>query len=136
MFFTSFFFSCDLQSIWRKLLVLSWLYDRTPKSWIKINGLSFISLNKQPSHFFIVSGMLYNMFMTCFHEFRIYESTNFFHEFFIVFFKRAIFQTFWKLHCCAKSLFFELETSNCGYLLFFKFSLTIQSSRKIEQTLY
>ena len=33
--------------------------------------------------------------------------------------KRAIFQTFWKLHCCAKSLFLELETSNCGYLLIF-----------------
>ena len=29
-------------------------------------------------------------------------------------FERAIFQTFWKLHCCAKFLFFELETSNFG----------------------
>ena len=73
-----------------------------------------------------------NMFMTCFHEFRIYESTNFFHEFFIVFFKRAIFQTFWKLHCCAKSLFFDLETSNYGYLLFL-FLLTVQSFSKIGQ---
>ena len=34
-------------------------------------------------------------------------------------FKRAIFQTFWKVHCCAKFLFFELETLNFGYLLFF-----------------
>ena len=23
--------------------------------------------------------------------------------------QKSIFQTFWKLHCCAKSLFFELE---------------------------
>jgi hypothetical protein len=29
------------------------------------------------------------------------------------------FQTFWKLHCCAKFLFIELETSNFGYLLIF-----------------
>ena len=28
--------------------------------------------------------------------------------------KRSIFQTFWRLHCCAKFLFFELETSNFG----------------------
>ena len=33
--------------------------------------------------------------------------------------ERSIFQTFWKVHCCAKSLFFELETSNCGNLLTF-----------------
>ena len=33
--------------------------------------------------------------------------------------QRSIFQTFRKLHCCAKSLFFELETSNCGYLFIF-----------------
>ena len=31
-------------------------------------------------------------------------------------FKRSIFQTFWKPDCCTKSLFFELETSNFGYL--------------------
>ena len=47
--------------------------------------------------------------------------------------ERAIFQTFWKLHCCAKSLFFELETSNCGYLLIFWFPLTVQSFSKIGQ---
>ena len=35
--------------------------------------------------------------------------------------QRAIFQTFWKEHCCAKFLFFELETSNFDYLLFFNF---------------
>ena len=35
------------------------------------------------------------------------------------YFKRSIFQTFWKLHCCPNFLFNELETSNCGYLLFF-----------------
>jgi hypothetical protein len=28
--------------------------------------------------------------------------------------KRSIFQTFWKVHCVTKSLFFELETSNFG----------------------
>ena len=33
--------------------------------------------------------------------------------------KRSIFQTFWRLHCCPKFLFFELETSNFGYLLIF-----------------
>ena len=35
------------------------------------------------------------------------------------FFERSIFQTFWKVHCCAKFLFIELETSNFGYLLIF-----------------
>jgi hypothetical protein len=30
-----------------------------------------------------------------------------------------IFQTFWKVHCVTKSLLFELETSNFGYLLIF-----------------
>jgi hypothetical protein len=50
--------------------------------------------------------------------------------------ERSIFQTFWKDDCCAKLLFFELETSNFGYLLIFKFSLTMQSFRKIEQQLY
>ena len=29
-------------------------------------------------------------------------------------FERAIFQTFWRVHCCTKSLFFEIETSNFG----------------------
>ena len=48
-------------------------------------------------------------------------------------FKRAIFQTFWKDDCCPKSLFFELETSNFGYLLIFLFSLTVQSFSKIGQ---
>ena len=33
--------------------------------------------------------------------------------------KRSIVQTFWKLHCVTKSLFFELETSNFGYLPIF-----------------
>ena len=47
--------------------------------------------------------------------------------------KRSIFQAFWKVHCCAKSLFFELETSNCGYLLIFWFPLTVQSFSKIGQ---
>ena len=37
----------------------------------------------------------------------------------LTFCKRAIFQTFWRLHCCAKFSFFELETSNFGYLLIF-----------------
>ena len=35
--------------------------------------------------------------------------------------KRSIFQTFWKDDCVTKSLFFELDTSNFGYLLIFKF---------------
>ena len=29
-------------------------------------------------------------------------------------FERSIFQTFWKVHCWSKSLFFEVETSNFG----------------------
>ena len=33
--------------------------------------------------------------------------------------KRAIFQTFWKLHCFPDFLFFEIETLNFGYLLIF-----------------
>ena len=33
--------------------------------------------------------------------------------------KRSIFQIFWRLHCCAKFLSFELKTSNFGYLLIF-----------------
>ena len=49
------------------------------------------------------------------------------------FHQRSIFQTFWKLHCCTKSVFFELETSNFGYLLIFWFPLTVQSFSKIEQ---
>ena len=47
--------------------------------------------------------------------------------------KRSIFQTFRKLHCVTKSLFFELETSNFGYLLIFLFTLTVQSFSKIGQ---
>ena len=48
---------------------------------------------------------------------------NFFLDFFLDFFllgphenqsQRAIFQTFWKVHCCTKSLFFDIETSNFG----------------------
>jgi hypothetical protein len=31
--------------------------------------------------------------------------------------QKAIFQTFWKLHCCPEFLFFEIETSNFGYVL-------------------
>ena len=41
-----------------------------------------------------------------------------FHCFFC---KRSIFQTFWRLHCCAKFLFIELDSSNFGYLLIFEF---------------
>jgi hypothetical protein len=48
-------------------------------------------------------------------------------------FKRAIFQTFWKTYSCTKSMFFELDTSNCGYLLIFLFSLSVQSFSKIGQ---
>jgi hypothetical protein len=47
--------------------------------------------------------------------------------------KRSIFHIFWRLHCCAKFLSFELETSNFGYLLIFWFSLTMQSFRKVRQ---
>ena len=58
-------------------------------------------------------------------------------QFFVIpkrsFLKRSIFQTFWKLHCCAKFLFIELETSNIGYLLIFLFPLTVQSFSKIGQ---
>ena len=31
--------------------------------------------------------------------------------------REAVFQTFWKVHCCTKFLFFELETSNFIYVL-------------------
>ena len=34
-------------------------------------------------------------------------------------FERAIFQTFWRLHCCPDFLFIELDTSNFSYLLIF-----------------
>ena len=33
----------------------------------------------------------------------------------LTFCKRAIFQIFWRLHCCTKFLFFELETLNFGF---------------------
>ena len=48
----------------------------------------------------------------------------------------SIFQTFWKVHCCTKSMFFELEISNCGCLLIFWFSLTVQIFSKIGQHWY
>ena len=54
----------------------------------------------------------------------------------LCFLKRSFFQTFWKDDCCAKFLFFELSMSNFDYLLFFKYCLTVQSFRKIEQLLY
>ena len=53
-----------------------------------------------------------------------------------IFWQRAIFQTFWKDEGCAKFLFFELETSNFGYLLIFWFPFTVQSFRKIGQHWY
>ena len=46
------------------------------------------------------------------------EKLQFFWTFFYVL-ERSIFQIFWKPHCCTKSLFLELETSNFGYLLIF-----------------
>ena len=51
-------------------------------------------------------------------------------------FERSIFQIFWRLHCCAKFLSFELETSNFGYLLIFSLCWTVPSLRKIGQHLY
>ena len=45
-------------------------------------------------------------------------------------FERAIFQIFLKTYCCTKSLFFELETSNFGYLLIFWFPLKVRQSQK------
>ena len=51
------------------------------------------------------------------------------------FFRRSIFQTFWKVYCCTKVLFFELDTSNFGDLLIPLFCLTVQSFRKIGQHL-
>ena len=51
--------------------------------------------------------------------------------FFVLFlFERAIFQIFLKTYCCTKSLFFELETSNFGYLLVFWFPLKVRQSQK------
>ena len=42
-------------------------------------------------------------------------------KYFVLFLcKRSIFQTFWKQDSCREFLFFELETSNFGYLLIFK----------------
>ena len=46
---------------------------------------------------------------------------------------RSIFQTFWKVHCVTKSLFFELETSNFGCLLIFSFCWAVKSFSKIGQ---
>ena len=45
-------------------------------------------------------------------------------------FKRSIFQTFWRLHCCPKFLFFELETSNSG--LFFHFVWLCKVSERLD----
>ena len=73
--------------------------------------------------------------------------TNFFHRFLSVcqfgiwylwnylmnLLKGVFSQTLWKVHCCAKFLFLELETSNFGYLLIFWFPLTMQSFSKIGQ---
>ena len=50
--------------------------------------------------------------------------------------ERSIFQTFWKLHCVTKSLFFELETSNFGCLLIFSFRWAVQIFSKIGQHWY
>ena len=41
-------------------------------------------------------------------------------------FERAIFQTFWRLHCVTKSLFFEIETSNFGSSFVFSSPLNLQ----------
>ena len=86
---------------------------------IKLDIKLCMHLNSGNKHFFTKS---------C-HEF---ESS----AFVFVCFEKSIFQTFWKLHCCTKSLFFELETSNCGYLLIFWFPLTVQSFSKIGQPWY
>ena len=47
----------------------------------------------------------------------------------------GIFWTFWKLLCVTKSLFFELETSNFGYLLIYFFAELFKVYRKIQQHL-
>ena len=46
--------------------------------------------------------------------------------------QRSIFQTFWKPHCVTKSLFFELETSNFGYLLIFNFAELYKVSERLD----
>ena len=46
--------------------------------------------------------------------------------------QRAIFQTFWKPDCCTKSLFFELKTSNFGYLL--NFAKPCKVSARLDNT--
>ena len=38
----------------------------------------------------------------------------------------AIFQTFWRVHCVTKSLFFELETPNFGSSYVFSSLLNLQ----------
>ena len=47
--------------------------------------------------------------------------------------KRSIFQIFWKTDSCPTFLFFQLETSNFGYLLIFLFPLTVKSFINIGQ---
>ena len=49
---------------------------------------------------------------------------------------RSIFQNFWKQHCVTKSLFYELDTSNFGYLLFFWICWAVLSFSKIGQHWY
>ena len=44
--------------------------------------------------------------------------------------KRSIFQTFWRVHCCPKFLFFKLETSNFSYLLIFWFCFNCAKFQK------
>ena len=46
--------------------------------------------------------------------------------------ERSIFQTFRKLHCVTKSLFFELETLNFGYLLIFYFAELCKVSARLD----
>ena len=50
--------------------------------------------------------------------------------------QRAIFQTYWKVHCVTKSLFIELETSNVGTQLIFQFCWAVESFSKIGRHWY
>ena len=51
-------------------------------------------------------------------------------------FERSIFQIFWKVHCCTKFLFIELDTSNFGYMFIFQFCWTVESLSKIGESWY
>ena len=51
----------------------------------------------------------------------------------IILVQRSIFQTFWNPNSCINSLFFELETSNFGYLIIFPILLSCAKFQQLGQ---